>query len=504
MVTLLLVFNSFILPIKKAEAAFWVGAIPAGITVGGGAYALGALAVGSLATGLGIQYGEEISNSASKVWKSSTDLAKKSLEVSMQAVVDTGNTIQKVGSDFASWVTTKAGQLAGLALNASQGVETAKSKPTSSKESTSYTDTTTKIVVTTAYPEAVVVMNSYDPQNVRGKITVTFPTTGTDFFVYMSAGNNTATDNGSMVALRELSIELGSTGKVIVTGRNFASGSIVYPSRDMRAILTGVANYTADSWLDYTFTGMDGHQILGLMLNIYTAEQMIDSLKRLGLDNVSLGNQDMVNKWGSLKQQLINQDIPRMKDAGLVLPVNDVLPLGSTGQTLTYNPTDTTFLNPDGTIYTGEVTYTTPGVNVVEVDGVPVVVTPVEGVPTNVYTGEPVVTTPPPTDGGTTTPRTFDMRPLVLLGEQIRGKFPFSIPWDVFNLFNQLNVEPVTPVFKISSGDGITLGGKNINVNYDFDIDFSIFDPIAKIMRWGLILVFDIAIILALRRLTPD
>lgn len=101
-------------------------------------------------------------------------------------------------------------------------------------------------------------------------------------------------------------------------------------------------------------------------------------------------------------------------------------------------------------------------------------------------------------------PDKFNLEPLKVNLEQIKHKFPFSIPWDVYNLFARFNVEPITPKFDFSDNSSINLGGHSIPVNFDWKIDFSFFDPIAKIARWGLVIVFDICIILALRRLTPD
>lgn len=496
---LILIFNSFVVPQQKANAIVWAGALPAGITIGGGAYALGALAVGSIAVGLGIEHGEEIKASAAKVWKSSTDLAKSSLQASMQLAVDTGDMFVKAGTDFASWISNKAGQLAGLALSASQGYEITKGITPTSKDVPTSEDANITTTISTSYPEVTRTF-TYNPDAVTGKVKIQFPDTSTEFFAYMSAGSNSATNNGTMIALKSLELSLDSSGKIAVVG-TMLTGSTVYPSREMNAILKGVAGYSADTWMDYTITNADGHTILGLILNTYTAEQMIDNLKRLGLDNVTIANQDLLDKWAAAKQKIVSQDIPNMKDAGLVLPVSDVVPTTTNGEALTYNPDTTTYVNTDGTVYTGDIAWTYP--NVVIRDGVRVV--PIEGNYVDITTGQVIgpVETPSPGNGSGTT-RTFDMRPLIVAGERLKGKFPFSIPWDVYSLFNTLNVAPKTPVFKIDTGKGINLGGKNISVDYKFDIDFGVFDSIAKIFRWGMILVFDIAIVLALRRLTPD
>jgi hypothetical protein len=82
--------------------------------------------------------------------------------------------------------------------------------------------------------------------------------------------------------------------------------------------------------------------------------------------------------------------------------------------------------------------------------------------------------------------------------------FPFSIPWDFYDFFSQFNVKPVTPVFDMKADRTIVLGGKSIPINFDWKIDFSIFDVVAKICRWGLIICFDIYVITSLRKYTPD
>lgn len=98
----------------------------------------------------------------------------------------------------------------------------------------------------------------------------------------------------------------------------------------------------------------------------------------------------------------------------------------------------------------------------------------------------------------------IDWSKLTVAAGTLTTVFPFSIPWDVFRLFNVMNVQPITPVFEVSTNKNIQILDTNIPIKYDFDIDFGFFNPIASIGRWALILIFDISIIMALRRLTPD
>lgn len=99
----------------------------------------------------------------------------------------------------------------------------------------------------------------------------------------------------------------------------------------------------------------------------------------------------------------------------------------------------------------------------------------------------------------------INWEPLITAGGTITTKFPFSIPWDVFRLVSMLDVEPICPRFELNaSKHSFNLGSIEIPFDFGFDIDFCIFEPIAEIFRWGLLIVFDICIVLALRRLTPD
>ncbi|KAB7663025.1 hypothetical protein [Bacillus sp. B1-b2] len=107
-------------------------------------------------------------------------------------------------------------------------------------------------------------------------------------------------------------------------------------------------------------------------------------------------------------------------------------------------------------------------------------------------------------DGGSTSKPKLNMTPLTIALGTIKDKFPFSIPWDFQRMLERFNLDPKTPIFKIGSKENIELGGITIPVDYDFDINFSFFDPVAKIARWGLILAFDIWLVFALRRMTPD
>lgn len=84
--------------------------------------------------------------------------------------------------------------------------------------------------------------------------------------------------------------------------------------------------------------------------------------------------------------------------------------------------------------------------------------------------------------------KTIDWDPLKGLG--LHKKFPFCIPWDIFNSFRTFNVEGEAPCWKVEF----------LN-DTEFAIDFSIFEPWAVIVRWGILILFNLGLILATRNL---
>lgn len=77
----------------------------------------------------------------------------------------------------------------------------------------------------------------------------------------------------------------------------------------------------------------------------------------------------------------------------------------------------------------------------------------------------------------------------------LKNKFPFSIPWDLKNAVTSLMVTPVAPKWVIKFDKNYFVGGGEIV------IDFAQFEIWAKIIRWGILIIFNIFLILATRRL---
>jgi len=119
---------------------------------------------------------------------------------------------------------------------------------------------------------------------------------------------------------------------------------------------------------------------------------------------------------------------------------------------------------------------------------------PVEGViddPVN-----PPIDFDPPKEGG------LNFAPLLLAGQLLKEKFPFSIPWDLKNQLNVFNVTPQAPVIAVNVPNFIKIGNYTIPLN--FVIDLTQFDKIAQLTRWFVTLLVDIGFILMIRRLMPE
>ena len=76
----------------------------------------------------------------------------------------------------------------------------------------------------------------------------------------------------------------------------------------------------------------------------------------------------------------------------------------------------------------------------------------------------------------------------------ITDKFPFSLPFDVYNTFNLLSAEPVAPKFTIPlKMDGV--------FEYEIEVDLSEYDWLANIVRWFIFIAFVVGLILITNKL---
>lgn len=87
----------------------------------------------------------------------------------------------------------------------------------------------------------------------------------------------------------------------------------------------------------------------------------------------------------------------------------------------------------------------------------------------------------------------LDLSPLKSLGGVLTSKFPFSIPWDLSNAVQGLKATPKAPHWTITFPSNYFIGGGTI------DIDFAQFQAWANIVRWGLLIAFNIGLIMLTR-----
>lgn len=76
-----------------------------------------------------------------------------------------------------------------------------------------------------------------------------------------------------------------------------------------------------------------------------------------------------------------------------------------------------------------------------------------------------------------------------------KEKFPFCLPWDLYNLFSVLDAEPEAPKFVIPYKNNM------LNINQEYVIDFSKFENAAKVIRFFAGAGFVLALILISRKM---
>lgn len=89
----------------------------------------------------------------------------------------------------------------------------------------------------------------------------------------------------------------------------------------------------------------------------------------------------------------------------------------------------------------------------------------------------------------------IDFSPLITSVSKMTTKFPFSIPWDLKNAITSLQATPAPPNWTINFDSRYFKGGGNIT------IDFSQFETLAAVTRWGILILFNISLILLAKKL---
>lgn len=124
----------------------------------------------------------------------------------------------------------------------------------------------------------------------------------------------------------------------------------------------------------------------------------------------------------------------------------------------------------------------------------------------NVKTGEAIKTETgvenPPLDWSSQPTTHINWAPLQMTGSALTRVFPFSIPWDVYAQLKIFDVKPQIPVIKVDVPEFWRAG--NFVWHLKFDIDFSMFDPVAIGIRWIGNIAFTVGLALAMRRFMPQ
>lgn len=227
----------------------------------------------------------------------------------------------------------------------------------------------------------------------------------------------------------------------------------------------------------------------------------------------------------SLKRAL-DTDIPRMRDAGMVLPEVDVRT--PSGTRVNYDAQAGTVTLPDGSTYDGDLIAGNIPDAVVNGDDVSWHDTKTntdtniwDGSVTDSITGDTVTDVgenagtaegeagavdagdlPAETDIENVPSRGIVWTPLVQSAQDLTERFPFSIPWDLQRMLSIFNTDPQTPKFDIDIDKYVEIDGKTMGMKWT--LDFGFLDPLAAVGRWFLIIVFDIAMILGIRKIMPE
>jgi len=92
--------------------------------------------------------------------------------------------------------------------------------------------------------------------------------------------------------------------------------------------------------------------------------------------------------------------------------------------------------------------------------------------------------------------------PLMMAGTAMTTKFPFSLPWDLMGQLKIFDAAPQAPKFEVNIPEFLKIEDTSIPLR--FTIDLSMFDKVATMVRWFNIIIWDIALILILRKLLPE
>ncbi|MBD7971365.1 hypothetical protein, partial [Paenibacillus gallinarum] len=446
-------FYTTVIPQPKAQANPAV-ALALGAEIGVGAYVGVALTVGGLAALFGYaEYSNEVNEHAKRVWTGTQEAIVSSVKKSWTTAVAAGDKVMTLAQD-----------------------------------SYTYTMNTIKDSVVFATPKVIKMVDGFQDlikvKDAYTQSTNVVPSTGNTFYFWN--GDQISSANADASYRFWLSWGFSNNDQTLtITYNNTSSGT--YPKT--LATVTNPA-ITSKMSVAIQYKWLAAEVFPGLMTIVPTAE---------------------IPNMRTKSDKIIEDLVMNPKAKSLPAPLgSDIMARLRTDKTktLTWNPADQVWINPTTGISVplSDVVFDFPVPKVTTKDGVATVTVPIGGVQTDIKTGEAVGggTIPgienPPLDWGDTATNKLDFGPLKMTGDMLTQKFPFSIPWDIQRQLAIFDVSAQTPNIKIDK----TMNVFGTQMKMKFDLDFAMFDTLAVIARWFLIIAFDLGVILSIRRFLPE
>lgn len=463
LLTMLIFSYNIVFSIPKAEASTAAAAFEAPLSdplvTAVGNYLITGAMIASGAAAVGSAYGSQIKSQAAYYWNQASTVTKSAVVSGLQSAISAGRSTVNITKDMANGITAAMSGFGSWAANLVKNTEVDNSLPNKYNATMGFTGGSTSFLNgTTSY-----IALDYTIAGITGqKLVIACYST---YWYVENSDTSQSTPNMPYVTKAPTSTDYQSFNSF--SAWLMANGQAISYTKHSGSTVPAASSF--DTALNNTLSSLgDGTHAVDTAIGSYT-------------------------------------------------------PVSTDGTSLTYNPGSSTWTkNTDGTTYTGTVTWNTPTVGTtagVTTSAPTTTAGTIEGTLTDGTTipyEVPAVDAGAGTTTGTVTDvnvdtsgdaankSKLDLSPLVLALGALTNVFPFSIPWDVSRLFSVFNVTPETPKFPINVDTNINILGVSIPVKYDFTLDFTGFDGAAAIGRWGLILVFDISMIMALRRLTPD
>lgn len=82
-----------------------------------------------------------------------------------------------------------------------------------------------------------------------------------------------------------------------------------------------------------------------------------------------------------------------------------------------------------------------------------------------------------------------------LAGDSLGEKFPFCVPFDLFRMIQALDAVPVAPKWSIP------FRIERLSIDESLELDLTEFEPVSKVFRWGLTLIFILGLLIVTRKM---